>query len=150
MVERREHQNAEQRAHEAPAERVHAEDANADRDDELAERGVRVFVWLESQNVLVGGAGVVDFVEIGGVHVAWVERDGVLLIRELTRVSGDGGERCKAGAVCLFERELVDGEVIAHRCDADIFAGGGDGDVFPRIDAAVRVFGGGRPVGLIV
>ena len=91
MVERGEHQHAEQRAHEAPAERIHAEDANTDRDDELAERGVRVFVWLESQNVLVGGAGVVNFVEIGGVHVAWVERDGVLLIRKLPSVAGDGG-----------------------------------------------------------
>ena len=68
-VDHRQHQHTEESTREAPAERRHAEERNADRDDDLAERGMRYLVRINAVEVLPCGARVVYLVKVCGVHI---------------------------------------------------------------------------------
>ena len=67
VVEKRQHGHPEQGPHKPPAKRVHAEQGDARRDQQLAQGGVGVLVRLGPQQVLVGRAGVVHLVKIHGI-----------------------------------------------------------------------------------
>ena len=66
-IEQGDHQHAEEGTHEPPAEGGQAEHADAQADDQLAQGRVGDLVGVDAPDVLVGGAGVVDLIEIGGV-----------------------------------------------------------------------------------
>ena len=68
-VDHRQHQHTEESTREAPAERRHAEERNADRDDDLAERGMRYLVRINAVEVLPCGARMVYLVKVRGIHI---------------------------------------------------------------------------------
>ena len=68
-VDHRQHKHTEEGAREAPAEGRHAEERDADRDDDLAERGMRYFVRINAVEVLPCGARMVYLVKVCGVHI---------------------------------------------------------------------------------
>ena len=99
------HGDAEQGAHDTPAEGIHAEDQNAQSDEQLAQRGVGIFVAVQAVQQLVGAAGVVDFVEIHPVAEAQPPGQGLLLV-EKTGVEFDVF-RQNAAAVFVHEHQLL-------------------------------------------
>ena len=110
VVQHRQHQHPEQRPHKPPAKGVHPKEADAQGNDELAQGGVGVLVGLQAQDVLVGGAGVVDFVEVGGVFIGGLQGHHVLLVGEQLRprpLAGDGGHHRR---VRVFQPRLVEGD----------------------------------------
>ena len=92
QVHQRHHQHAHQRPHEAPAEGRHAEELYADHHQHLAQGRVGPFVGVQAVQVLEGGAGVVDFIEVGAVQVAGRGRHGALFVDQKRRAAvGLGG-----------------------------------------------------------
>ena len=137
-VENGHHQHAEQGAHEPPAEGHHAEHGDADGDDELAQGRVGHLVGIDVVQVLVGGAGVVDLVEIGGVHVGVPVRPQLMLVEQgggplvhMIRL-GEGLPAAPQGQLGQ-PQALVPGR--AGRGDAE--AGGGDGAQRLRLQIVV-------------
>ena len=72
QVEQGEHSHAEQGAHKPPAEGSHAEQGNAHAHDELAQRRMGDLIGFDVPQMLIGGAGMIDLVKVGGVG----KRDG--------------------------------------------------------------------------
>ena len=77
------HGHPEQGPHDPPAEGLHAEDQDAQGDDELAQRRVGPFIDGHVVDVLVGGTAVVDLVEDHAVEVAGGFRHRVLLVHQV-------------------------------------------------------------------
>ena len=146
----RQHGHTEERTHAAPAERRHAEEPNAEREDLLAERRVRDFIRIHAAQMLVGRARVVDLVKIRAVVVRGRGRHGVRLVAEGARVRGAGdGAHADAVTLQVIERELAELHVCARR-DADIGRRGGRGvsrlrlEPFEEVGIALRHRAGGR------
>ena len=79
-VDHRQHQHAEERAHEAPAEGRHAEEPDAETEDLLAERRMADLIGPHAAQMLPGGAGVVDLVKVAGVEeIGRVGHQGLLV-----------------------------------------------------------------------
>ena len=76
------HGNAKERAGDAPAEGIHAEQQHAEGDQKLAERWMRVFVSGQPVKKFIGGARVIDLVEIAAVHERGLDGGGALLVGE--------------------------------------------------------------------
>lgn len=114
------HGHAEERAHEAPAERRHAEEHDAEREDLLAERRVRDFIRIHAAQVLIGRACVVDLIKIRTVVVRGRGGHGVRFVAERVRArrAGDGAH-ADAAALRVVECELAELHVRARR-DAHI------------------------------
>ena len=107
IIEYGQHEQAEERAHETPAEGRHAEETDAYADDELAKGRMCYLVGVDVLDVLQRGAGVVDLVEVAAVQIARglgyelllvEERGGVLVI----------GKGCRVEHIA---RSIVDGEL---------------------------------------
>ena len=81
-IEQRKHEHTEERAHKAPAKGSHTEEADTDAQDELAQRGMGDLIGVDPTDVLIGGAGVVDLIKVGGVIPGGRFRDGVSLVKE--------------------------------------------------------------------
>ena len=81
-VEHRQHEHAEQGAHEPPAKGGHAEQPDAGGDDELAQGWVGHLVGIDIVQVLQSGAGVVDLIKVGRVHVGGLVRPYVRLVKQ--------------------------------------------------------------------
>ena len=112
-IEYRQHQRAEQRAGEAPAEGREAEELYAGGDYQLAQRRVGYLVGVDALDLLHRGAGMVNLVEIRAVEVAYLLRDGVLLVEE----RGAAGVILKEGGVYplpvrAVERYLAQPELV--------------------------------------
>ena len=116
----RQHGHAEERAHEAPAERRHAEEHDAEREDLLAERRVRDFIRIHAAQVLIGRARVVDLIKIRAVVVRGRGGHGVRFVAERVRArrAGDGAH-ADAAALRVVECELAELHERARR-DAHI------------------------------
>ena len=87
-IQHRQHGNADERAHDPPAERIHAEYGDANGNDQLAERRMRILVGREVVQVFIGGARMIQFVEIHAVEVGRPVRHGILLIEQRRLRSG--------------------------------------------------------------
>ena len=112
----RQHGRAEERAHAAPAERRHAEEHDAEREDLLAERRVRDFIRIHAAQVLIGRARVVDLIKIGAVVIRGRRGHGVGLVAEGVRVLRAGNAaHADALALRVIERELAELHVRARR-----------------------------------
>ena len=102
-VEDGHHQHAEQGSHKPPAEGHHAKHHDAQGQNELAQGWVGHLVGVDVVQMLVGGAGVVDLVKIGGVHIGVLVRPQLVFVeqggRALVHVIRDGVEH---GACLLF------------------------------------------------
>ena len=115
QVQHRQHRHAHERAHDAPAERVHAEDGDAHGDDELAQRRMRVLIRREAVQVLVGRAGMVELVKIHAVVVRRRVRHGVLLVEQGgLRAGGAHDARVDPLARVVEKRDLVEADAAAH------------------------------------
>ena len=68
-IEDGQHEHPEQGPHKPPAKGHHAEEGDAKGHDELAQGRVGDLIGVDVVQVLQGGAGVVDFVKVGGVHI---------------------------------------------------------------------------------
>ena len=146
----RQHGRAEERAHKAPAERRHAEEHDAEREDLLAERRVRDFIRIHAAQLLVGRARVVDLIKIRAVVVRGRGGHGVRFVTEGVRIRGTGNvAHADALALQVIERELAELHVRARR-DADIGRRGGRGvghfrlEPFEEVGIALRHRAGGR------
>lgn len=114
QVHRRQHQDARQCAHHAPAERHHAENRNAKAHDDLAKRRMARFIRRSAVQVLISRAGVVNLVEIGAVPPARQTFQRILLVENIVCVAVQGGffhhvqlrndRRRNAVAVCVLGR----------------------------------------------
>ena len=89
-IHQRQHQHAEEGAREAPAEGSHAEDGDAPGEDDLTQRRVGDLIGIDAVQVLPGGAGVVDFIKIAGVHEGLLFGAETLLIRQSRLPAGQG------------------------------------------------------------
>ena len=103
-IHERQHGDAEQGAHNAPAEGVHAEDQDAHADEQLAQRRVGVFVAVQPVEHFIGAAGVVDFVKVHSVAEAQPQGQGILLVKQ----AGEQAAvfRQKPVAVFIHENQL--------------------------------------------
>ena len=81
-IEQGHHENAEEGAHEPPAEGGQAEELDAQAHDQLAQRRMGDLIGVDAPDVLIGGAGVVDLVEIGGVVPGGHGGHGVALVKQ--------------------------------------------------------------------
>ena len=91
-IEDGQHKHPQQGAGEPPAEGGHAEDTDAQADEELAQGRVGHLIGVHPVHVLLGGAGVVDLVKVGGVepvglfrYVGGVKKGGEGLLDGLVR-----------------------------------------------------------------
>ena len=138
----RQHCRAEKRRNDAPPERLHAEDHNAEHDEDLAERRMRPFVYAHRMEKLIRCAGMVDLVKVHAVQIAWLIRYRVRLIkkrRALRCSGGDHGRKAVAGGIeegDLVERDLSRRALqcyIPRVHDGGLRAPGKHGRVFLRI-----------------
>ena len=130
QVHRRQHQDARQCAHHAPAERNHAENRNAKAHDDLAKRRMARFIRRSAVQVLIRRAGVVNLVEIGAVPPARQTFQRILLVENIVCVAVKGGflhhvqlrndRRRNAVAVCVLEDDFIHLQPDLLRRDADI------------------------------
>ena len=82
VIEDGQHQHPKQGPHKPPAKGVHAKEQDAQAHDELPQGGVGVLIGFRPQQVLIGRAGVVDFVKIRGVVPGGVQRHFPLLVHQ--------------------------------------------------------------------
>ena len=100
-VHQRDERGAEERRHEAPAEGVETEKLDAERDDQLGERRLRIEV-IATQQVIVGVVGEVELVEHEGrvgsdvVRLAQAGKRRVLVV-VADAPGADGRRRCGVG-----------------------------------------------------
>ena len=81
-VQHRQHGNANQRTDDAPAEGIHAKDRNAQRNEELSQRRVGVFIGLEPVQMLIGSTRMVQLVKVHAVVAGGRIRNGILLVQK--------------------------------------------------------------------
>ena len=82
QIEQRNHSHPEEGAHKPPAEGGHAKEGNANAHDQLAQRGMGDLVGFNVPQMLIGGAGMIDLVKVGGVLKGDGLRYGVRLVKE--------------------------------------------------------------------
>ena len=77
------HEHPEQGGHEAPAERGHAEEPQSQHDQHFAQGRVGVFVDVFGAGQhFIGGAAVVDLVEVHAVQASGAGRNGFLFVHQ--------------------------------------------------------------------
>ena len=125
-IQNRKDQYAEERARKSPSERRHAEDADADGNEQLAQRRMRPFIdritiprgrFLSLGQIqivvlyhLIGGTGMVDLVEIHVIEIGVIQRDPVLLIQKLLRAVLRRIDGRRQKRVAVQNRNLVHGD----------------------------------------
>ena len=148
-IHHRQHEDSEERSHEAPAERCHAEERNSDADYQLAERRVADLVRPDVLLVLYRRADMVDLVKVAGVHEARRVRYMLLFVAQLRSIGGCYDELIAVRAV---HRDLVQIHIviggyteITHRFSRDRIA---QLYLFPleHRDIVLRKFSGVVPV----
>ena len=82
------HSNAKERADDAPAEGIHAEQQYAEGDQEFAKRWMRVFVSGQPVKKFIGGARVIDLVEVHTVSEGAYARIKRCLIKQRGIICG--------------------------------------------------------------
>ena len=125
-IQNRKDQHAEERPGKAPAERRHAEDADAARDEQLAERRMRPFidrvavlrgalgsfgaVQIVVLHDLVGGSRMIDLVEIHIVEIRMIQRNFVLLVEQFLCAVRRRNYSRRQQRVAVENRDLVHGD----------------------------------------
>ena len=98
-IHHRQHEDSEERSHEAPAERRHAEERDTDADYQLAERRMTDLIRPDVLLVLYRRADVINLVKVAGVHKARRIRDKLLFVAQLRSVGGCDAEQITVQAV---------------------------------------------------
>ena len=129
QIQGRQHQDAHQRPGKAPPEGRHAEDGDKPAHDDLAQRRMAGFIGRLAVKMLVGGAGVIDFVEIGAVVPAWLALQRVLFVKQRFWVGQKG--RCIVGVQrannrCVNTRPIAAAEDDLVEDEADLLSGNAD------------------------
>ena len=99
QVEQGDHSHAEQGTHESPAEGGHAEQGDAHAHNKLAQRRMGNLIGFHTPQMLIGGAGMIDLIKVGGV----LKGDG---LRYRIRLVEEGiGAVADPNAVAVFVKQ---------------------------------------------
>ena len=153
-IEDGEHQHTEQRACKAPAEGGHAKEIHAQRDDQLAQRGMGDLIGVDILQMLQSGTGMIDLIEVAGVHVGGLGGPKIAFVKErLAALGYIAGDQL---FIAVPQSHLAEPQTLIaiHIVGGDAEHGGGEGIEFrgaPLEQGVVALIHlNGAPVALLV